>query len=365
MRILHIINSLETAGAERLLVGMLPLMKQRGHEVHVAVINGTESDFSCQLKEEGITLFLLGTARDKYNPFVVWWLRKYICQYDLVHVHLFPAQYWAIIARLLWRSKAKFVTTEHNTFNSRCKYRLTTILDRWFYRHYDAIACISEATYAFMRERVSVAVPMRIIRNGIDLKRFRKVKGDRAQCLPSVPSDAFVMIQVARFQPQKNQACVIRAMTKLPSQIHAVFVGEGDTKENCKKLALSLGVTDRVHFLGVRSDVPELLSVSNIGVMSSVWEGFGLSAVECMAAGLPVLASRVEGLAQVVGDDRLLFDENNEFDLAEKVLSLYRDFDYSVQMARLCSQRADMFDVSGMVDSYLNFYGDVVNGNKI
>ena len=355
------INSLRTGGAEHLLTDLLPALAEWGEHVELLLLNGVKTPFYEEIRRRGIMIHTMSQKGGEYNPIVIYKLRRYVCSYDVIHVHLFPAQYWVAWAHCLWRGKGRLVTTEHNTYNRRCKYHLTSWLDRKVYSFYDAIVCISRATLDFMKGRVENTETLCVVVNGIRTKEFRNQKppeDEAVRCL----KNCFVLMQVARFQEQKNQDCVIRALAFLPQCVHAVFVGEGERLEVCRRLAWDLGVSDRVHFLGNRSDVPRLWAVADVGVMSSHWEGFGLAAVEGMAAGKPVIVSRVPGLSDVVKDGRLQFEPDNARDLADKVLSLYAHPDFRREMSEKAVAVARQYDLSVMVDGYRMIYEKIVGG---
>lgn len=359
MRILHIINALETGGAERLLADSLPLFKAMGHEVRVALLFSTGSTFEHQLARKGIDIEVLGRGVHPYDPHLVLRIQRAIRWADVVHVHLFPSQYWAALAHMACR-KNVLVTTEHSTSNTRARHRLTSMVDRWIYGLYDGIICISDATADFMRSRTPRRVQIATIENGVVLP---ETSGEhlpdgmkRQDVVPGVTDSDFLMLQVARFSDQKNQDCVLRAMPLLPHDVHVAFAGYGKRLDACKELAVRLGVADRAHFLGMREDIARLWSVADIGVMSSQWEGFGLAAVEGMAYAKPVLASAVPGLADVVKHESLLFAPDDEHELADKVMHLYSDAADRRQLGEWCRQRARMFDIRTMVNKYMEFY---------
>ncbi|MBR1652437.1 MAG: glycosyltransferase [Alloprevotella sp.] len=361
MNILHVINNLVPAGAERLLVDIAKEQQALGEHVEVLAYMPAGSSLERELADAGITLHT-GRFGHLYNPLNAFAGRKAIRRADVIHVHLFPAQYWVAAARRLFRPKAAVVTTEHSTFNARCRYRLTTWTDRMAYRCYDAASCISPAVVDFMRERTRGRLPLRLIENGINVRRFASAKAERSQLLSGVPEHSFLLMQVALFREQKNQDCVIRALTRLPDDVHAVFVGDGERRAECQQLAGSLGVSCRTHFLGSRSDVPQLLSLADVVVMSSHWEGFGLAAVEGMAAGKPVLASRVEGLAAVVGREELLFIPDDDLQLSKKVLSLRADSETYARAADYCRARAAAYDIANTSKKLIKFYADTIKG---
>ena len=301
MKITHIINALETGGAERLLTEMLPLMQAAGHEVNIVLLKSTNDVFEQKLKQLGIRVEAVNICAGRYNPLNAFKLAKYIKNSDIVHTHLFPSQYWGALAVKLWRKRIKLFTTEHSTFNSRGKYAITSWLDKHIYALYDGIICISKGTADFVKQRVPQNVAIRVIENGVRLpSASTSVPAEqRDKFIPGLSADDFVIMQVARFSEQKNQDCVIRALSKLPHNVHAVFVGYGVREALCKDLAQRMGVADRTHFLGERSDIDDLWRIADIGVMSSHWEGFGLAAVE----GIPNADGRVELQALCYGKD--------------------------------------------------------------
>lgn len=360
MRILHVINTLHTGGAERLVVDIVLHMVASGHEVEIAVLNPDDSVLMQELKQCGVKIHVYSRYKGEYNFLHIFSLRKIMRNYDVVHAHLFPSQYWVAMAARIMTSRPILITTEHNTYNSRVKYRLTSWLDRIIYRNYQGIFCISTATVDFMKTRVEDSSVLFQITNGINVERFRSVRSVRKTLLPSLPENAKVLMQVARFREQKNQACAIRAMKLLPECYFLVLVGAGETLNSCKKLAQECGVDDRVLFLGDRADIPQLLSVADMVIMSSHWEGFGLSAAEAMAAGKIVLASDLPGLSQVVSDCELRFKPDDEEELKKLILK-YSDPALRYSKEQWCRQNSAKFDISHTVSEYLNIYQLLLN----
>ncbi len=357
MKILHIINTLEVGGAERLLVDSLPIVKQQGHDVRVLELFSADSDFERQLRNAGVQVETLNMHA--YNPMLVFALRKHMQWADVVHTHLFPSQYWAALARNK-KTDCVLVTTEHSTSNTRARYKLTTLADKCIYSMYDGIICISDATLQFMRTRTPQSVAMTVVENGIVIPDAPTTSNasttKECDIYDGWRTDDFIMLQVARLSEQKNQDCVIRALPLLPDNIHAVFVGYGPRLDTCRQLAERLNVSQRTHFLGKRGDISSLWQKADIGVMSSHWEGFGLAAVEGMAQGKPVLASNVPGLAEVVEIGDLLFTPDNEQELADKVLKLYNDPALRQKLAEMCRTQASKYDIRNMATRYLEFY---------
>lgn len=361
MNVLHIINTLAVGGAERLLIDTLPIMKAKGIDVRVLLLVASGSDFEHQLQKDGIEVMVVGMRYGMFDPRLVLRLRKLMKGANVVHSHLFPAQYWAGMAHCLC-SKSVLVTTEHSTSNTRAQHWLTSQIDRCIYACYDGVVCISEAVADFMRKRIPRHVEIQRIDNGVVLPSDDGVvRPKRADVVDALAETDFVMLQVARFSNQKNQDCVIRALPLLPDNVHAVFVGYGNRLEECKQQAERLGVSARAHFLGMRSDIDRLWSIADVGVMSSQWEGFGLAAVEGMAYAKPVIASNVPGLADVVQFGELLFTPDDEQALANRVMRLYSDATERQRLGELCKERAQQYDINNMVDNYIDFYNKLLH----
>lgn len=355
MKILHVINSLHTGGAERLLLDIVFGTVALGHEVEVVIFNPERSSLFSELEAKQIPVHVLNLFLNEYNPFQVLRLSQIMKGFDVVHAHLFPSQYWVSIAARTLKHPPLLITTEHSSDNFRAQYKIIDWLDRKFYTNYDGIFCISKATEEFMQKRISDPSKIFLVTNGITIARFSDIKVNREELFPKLPQSAILLMQVARFREQKNQACVIRALKHLPENYYVAFVGDGINEVPCKHLAEKLGLKQRVLFMGNRSDVPELLSVADMVVMSSHWEGFGLSAAEAMAAGKIVLASDVPGLAQVVADPDLRFKEDDEYELKELVLK-YSDPNIRSIKERWAKEWVVQFDIKNTILHYLDFY---------
>lgn len=361
MKILHIINDLRIGGAEKLVVEMLPLLRERGHEVELLLFDGKDTPFKQELERTGITIHTLCSSISVYNPLHALLLRKYINGYDIIHAHNFTPQYYVAFAKLLFGKKVKLITTEHSTHNRRREIALFRPIDKLVYKQYDSIACITQMVEKNLRNYIFTRKHIFTVNNGINTQVFQNaVQQDKAALL-GISDDAKVIMQVAGFREAKDQDCVIRSLLHLPKNVVAVFVGDGVRRAKCEELSKELGVSERVYFLGIRSDIPTLLKSADIVVMSSHWEGFGLAAVEGMAAGKPTIASNVEGLREVVDGAGLLFENNNEKELAKVITDLLNDPDYYDRIAERCAQRTLDYDIQKMIDEYEREYIRILN----
>ena len=347
MKILHVITSLEIGGAQRLLSDLLPL-QAKTEDVTLLVYERVENDFEQKVQEAGVRIISLD-EHDFHNPVVVFKMRKIFKGYDVVHAHLFPTVWWAsLAARGL---KVKMVYTEHSTFNVRRTKAYLRPVEKYMYSRYDRIISISQQTQDALTKWLGASDGrFAVICNGVDTTRFSAVKK------PVIPKS---LIMVSRFAASKDQETVIRAMPYIDPEATLRCVGDGENLAHCKHLAEELGVADRVQFLGTRTDVAELIAESYIGIQSSNWEGFGLTAVEIMACGKPIIGTNVEGLRQVIEGAGELFEVGDYNELASKVNSLIDDESHYASCAEACKERSVLYDIHVMNDSYLNIYKEI------
>jgi len=272
--------------------------------------------------------------------------------YDIVHVHLFPAQLWAVLGAWQLKKSIPLVTTEHGTSNFRRHWWLRAF-DAWMYSHYERIACNSDATAEeLVRWCPGVAGKINVIPNGVPLDDFETAL---PAGLPGIPDQATRVVFVGRFYPPKDHATVLRALTAVP-HAHLLFVGDGPLRPRAEEFARSLGVAERVTFLGGRHDVAQVLKASDIFVHSTTFDGFGIAACEAMAAGLPVIASDVPGLAQVVKGAGVLFPVGDDRALARELTTLVSSPERRREMSVASRQRARCFGIEKTVDAYVRLY---------
>lgn len=350
MKVLHVISSLEIGGAQRLLSDLLPIQKQQGIKVSLLVLKSEETDFTKKVVDAGVPIISLNVKSFR-NPFLAFKVRNIIKGYDVVHVHLVHSLYiCSLAARGL---NTKLVYTEHSTSNNRRGKVYVRPIEKFIYGRYERLISISQQTQDALQAWLqSTDDRFVVINNGVDTKAFATI---RKEVKPKS------LIMVSRFASSKDQETVIRAVKELDDDVTLRFVGDGENLEHCKKVAYEIGVGDRVQFLGARADVANLIAESCIGIQSSNWEGFGLTAVEMMACEKPVIATDVDGLKQVVEGAGFLFPVGDYERLAIIISQLLKDSDLYNLHSKKCFDRAKQYDILNTVRSYIEVYHCIIN----
>ena len=357
MKVLQLINSLSAGGAEKLLVDAAKMYSEKGIDVDVLLLYGEKTPFYNSLsKEKNIKIFSLSESSNVYNPLYIFKLKKYLKMYDVIHVHLFPSIYWVAIAKMISFKKHKIIFTEHNTTNRRRNSKLFKFVDKIIYKQINKIITISDSVDDSLKKHLGAKFKnIYKIYNGINLGEIKNAVGYTKSDL-NLPDTTKLIIQVSSFTPQKDQSTVINTMTQLNDNIHLLLVGNGPLKDEKMRLAKELGVHKRVHFLGIRDDVPKLLKSVDIVILSSFFEGLSLSSVEGMISGKPFIASDVPGLTEVVKDAGILFKCGDTTALSTIMNQLLDDKVYSEKIAQACIKKAMNFDINKMTNEYIEIY---------
>jgi glycosyltransferase involved in cell wall biosynthesis len=208
----------------------------------------------------------------------------------------------------------------------------------------------------FGPERVSV------IRSGIELGRFRQAQnGTELRDRIGVPSSAPLVTQIGNFKPQKAPLDFVRmaaAVSRELPETWFVMVGDGRLRPAAENLARELGVADRMVFCGWWDDVPGLLAATDVSVLSSRHEGLPRAVVESLAAGVPVVATAVDGTVEVVRDgvNGCLVEPGDVDGLARGVTELLGDSDLRRRMSVAAGDGLDEFDIDRMVRQQEELY---------
>lgn len=355
MKVLQVITSLSTGGAEKLILDTVPLYQEEGIHMDVLSLKDKKTEFWKELDNKTSDDIFGLTQGSVYNPLLIFKIIPYLKKYDIIHIHLFPALYWVVLAKWLSFSRTKLFYTEHNTENRRRDHPLLKIFDRLIYKGLYEIITISEKVDVQIKKHLKSTSSQRfkLIQNGIPVSDF-------VNALPLdknsfFSENDFLLIQVSSFRKQKDQKTLICSLLSLPNNVKLILVGDGVLKKEQEALVKELNLQSRVKFLGIRSDIPNLLKTANVVVLSSYHEGLSLSSIEGMAA-KPFIASNVPGLKEIVKGYGLLFERGNDKELAALIMKLYEDQEFYNKISNRCLKRAKEFDIHKMVDRYIKEY---------
>lgn len=285
------------------------------------------------------------------------------------HIHIAHTHSWATLMEGMIGAKLAAVPIiihgEHGTMQTESK--LHIFVQRWFWRRTDLMLSVSEVlrenlhrTFDFPKERIQV------VRNGVDLSRFdfsRNGVDYRARL--GLPPEALVFGAVGRLVPVKAYPVLLKAAKLVFREIpaaHLAIVGDGPLRHELVHLARDYNMMDRVHFLGARKDVSEILRALDVYVLCSESEGMSNTILEAMASGRPVVATAVGGNPELVvdGETGLLVPPNHPHHLATALAKLLREPARRQCLGQRGRQRVEeRFSLESMVRNYARVYAEM------
>jgi glycosyltransferase involved in cell wall biosynthesis len=327
LRILFLSTSMGMGGADSQLLSAAQELRRRGHEIFIVSMTPL-GPMGLEARKLGLFTESLQMRRGVPDPRGLVRLARFVRSWrpDVVHSHMVHANLLARALRFFAPVPA-LVSTIHNIDEGgrlrMAAYRLTNGL-------VDHMTIVSEAAaHRFVTDRIVPERLLRVIPNGVRTEYYRNVPAEIRESLRRLLglTDAFVWLAVGRFETAKDYPNMLRAFARVHerrAEARLLLVGRGSLQEETEALVRDLGVGDSVRFLGVRSDIAEVMSAADGYVLSSAWEGMPMVLLEAAAAGLPIVATRVGGNHEVVrdGETGYLVPPRDDAALAQGMLRL-------------------------------------------
>lgn len=300
--------------------------------------------------------------RPGFDPRMYWRFDRVLREYrpDVVHAHLNTLLYIAPPASA--RRISAVIYTAHNFPELLVHPRLRWFYGACFHRGIVPVSITGSLTAALCTVFGLAEMPM--IRNGIPVAQFRRMGRPRLSWRSQEgfsPND-FLFVCVARLSAQKNHELLLRAFAQNPAvftRSHLLLAGDGELRRTLQDLAERLGIASQVHFLGNRRDIPELLAATDAFTLSSLQEANPLCVMEAMAAGLPIVATAVGGVPELVesGVHGLLTPSGDVDEFARAMAAMLDNPNLRYECGRRSAMLAwNSFDVSEMVQAYSDLY---------
>jgi len=357
-RIAFCITDLDPGGAERALVHLVTRLDRTRWEPAVFCLSGPGALVE-PLERARVPVTCFG-ARGKRDWKVLFRLRRELKNFrpQILQTFLFHANFLGRIAAAL--AGVPHCVSGIRVAERRSRWPLW--LDRLTNRLVDTNVCVSRAVADFSASEAGLATSkLEVIPNGVDVDAFAGAAPVERSSL-GLPAEARIVLSVGRLDPQKGLTYLIDAAVGLASRfpdVHFVFVGNGPQRRELEGRVASLKLTGRMHFLGWRPDVPGILTLATCLVLPSLWEGMPNVVLEAMAAGLPVVATRVEGVAELVvpGETGILVAARSASELTEGLSQVLSAPERARQMGAAGQERVKaLFSWEKMTELYDALY---------
>lgn len=348
IKILYIISSSAFSGAEKLLLDLCLKIDKEKFEIKILCLNENKK-LESRFFENGFKIDFIINNKGYFD--FVFNIYKFIKEnnFQIVHTNLFGADIFGGIAAKMARVK-KIVSTEHNIniSESFLKHFLKSIILKICF---NKVIAISDAVYKYVNKKYGINYKKIVkIYNGVDVDKFYKKD--------ILKNDVVKIGVVGRLSKQKGHEVLIKALKKLDFDFKAYIIGDGEEKDALINLSKDLGIDDKIEFTGFVDDINKALEKIDVFVIPSLWEGFGLVAIEAMASGKIVIASKIDGLSDIIKDmeNGILFEKGNSIDLADKINFVVENREVAMKIAENGYLYSKKFDIKNMVEGYGKIY---------
>ncbi|MEX0775209.1 MAG: glycosyltransferase [Phycisphaeraceae bacterium] len=384
--IAHVLHRLYLAGAEVLAADLSRRLRDRYRFVFLCL--DEVGPLGEKLRGEGFDVRDLG-RRPGVDMSVSRRLRRAARELgvDLMHAHQYTPFFYAAMSRMppaqvLPGGRPPILFTEHGRHYPDYRRPKRVLANKVLLRRGDRVTAVGHWVKQCLIDNEGISAQrIQVVHNGIDPRKFDTSQAHTTRQrmrhdLHIAPEQA-VILQVARFHPVKDHATAIRAFAKVMEHAPAggasgrsrhapllLLAGDGEKRDECEALANQLHVGVNVRFLGVRSDVADLLAAADVFLLSSLSEGISVTLLEAMAASLPIVATAVGGNGEVVehGQTGLLAPRGDADGLAAHLVNLLSHTELRRQMGATGRQRLlAMFTEERMHGRYAAIYAQMLS----
>lgn len=375
MRVAHIIKAKQIGGAERHLLILLPALRERGTDAHLILMvepDNLMTDMVHEAESLGIPVQRV-VLRGNLDPLFIWRLRGVLRRLkpDIVHTHLIHADFLGLMAAKLTGVKT-VITGRHNDDDFRNR-PLLRHLHRIQWRMVQGGIAISDAIEAFVVETEHApSEKVRVVTYGVPHESPTPQQIDSARAALrqkwNLPPDAPVVGMACRLVEQKGVVYGLRAFAQIAPEFpesHLIIAGEGPLRDFLGAESEKLNLDGRVHFVGWLDDVPAMLAGLDIFLSPSLWEGFGLVLLEAMSCRVPIVASRVSAIPEVIQHEEtgLLVPPRDVSALADALRILLHDPVLRKHMGLVGEDRLEsQFSARAMADRTIRVYESFLSG---
>lgn len=348
---------------------VIRMLQEMGHRVEVAAKNNLHEKKNLTLTEPD-AIHEVKFSRSPFSLKIIpayRQLKKVIeaGNYDIVHCNTPVA---GILSRLACRKlrkqgKIKVLYEAHGLHffkgGPKSGWLIWYPIERFFSRFADMMVLINKMDYALVVEKFHTPMVRRIPGIGVNLSQFKDLGNGNLRQELSLPEDTPIVVSVGELNENKNHKTVIRAISLMKNQdTHYCIAGNGPLLQELTDYAQSLGVTDRVHFLGYRRDVPSILRQADVFVLPSRREGLGMAAIEAMSCGLPLVSSNRHGINDysIEGVTGYKHDPLDSQGFAGSLDKLVSDEALRKKLGEKCKEIAQEFTLEESLKCMKNYY---------
>lgn len=370
--ILYLCSSLGMFGGENVLISLGKEMRQSEFVPVIGVLRNSQNPHTeiANVAANNQIDHAIFPCSGRLDFKTIFLIRNYVLHHGIkiIHTHDFKSDFYGYFVSTL--NRIPIMATCHNWISSDRKVSIYNHIDQFLLKYFDNVVAVSPSVNSILLGKHVSPEKIKIIPNGICLDSYNNCNKRYENDLRRefrIPIDCRIVGAVGRLSPEKGFTNLLRAATDVLKEYPSTYfmiVGDGPQKGELYDLASAVGIRENVVFTGIRNDMPEIYSLFDIFVIASFTEGLPMVLLEAMASHVPVIATKVGAIPQVLdhGVSGLLVEPGNIERLQEAMKLLLRNKEQAKSFARKAYERVSAnFSSKVMANQYLDVYRRLLN----
>lgn len=359
MNILHLIFSFERGGAETYILNIIERMKKKGVKFFVICDHKGSNHDRIEKVCSDVEIIKIDSILDIKAAYRI----AKFCRdnnIDIIQSHFLRESFVAVLAKLFY-PKVKVIWTMHLIYEE--KRSILNFLNKFFSRGTSAIICVSDAVKQSLAEKGISCKKLVTVLNGVDTEYFKPTYNGNIREELGLEKDDVLLTTVSRFQEIKGHDFLIDVLNELKMnydiKFKALLVGDGEEMDNIKNKVHNLNLENQVIFAGYREDIPRILTESDVYISPSKNEAISFSIMEALACGVPVVATEVGGVPEVINKGKcgIMVNYGDEKEFAKAIFQLYNNKSEYEEMKKNSRQLIEKyFSLSNMIEKTYSLY---------
>ncbi len=358
-RLAFVVNNLDVGGLERVVINLINSLDQTLFDIYIVCLDGEGKLFE-EIKGK-IQDSLVLSKKGGIDIFSIISMRRFFVKnrIQIVHSHNHsPMIYSGVAIKLILFNKPRLLFTEHNQV-SRLSVNELNKLSKYL-KMVDRVFTVSKSLIKLYKSKLDTDVDA-VLYNGVPESVIDNVDKSRIREEKELTDTDFVLCTVAILKKQKGLEYLIKALSELKKykDIKLLIAGSGVLLDELIKLVHRYDLDNKVFFLGYRSDLGNILSGSDVFVLSSIQEGLPMSIIEALAVGLPVITTDVGGCSELVIDKEngIVINSKSSGELSNAILKLYENREELEKYTKINKERyKKYFSLDAMMNSHVQEY---------
>ena len=359
--VLHLMNYINSGGAEKYIISLAEKLQGKDCQFYIGVSKKTNNIFEKRLEELGVKIVLL-PIKSLYDIKAIIKVKQFckVSNIEVIHTHFLRENCVSVLSKLIGNN-VRVINTCHMNWRNKIGVQIVNrIITRLNYK----IIAVSNSVKDILEEEGIERGKIEVIHNGVYYDFYKEQVDSTIDDEFNIPKNIFKVATIARFNSEKGHIFLLNIIKELKKKINLdafkfILVGDGELKEDIEKMAKDSEIDKYIIFTGIRKDIKNILYGVDLYISPSKNEALGLSILEAMACGVPVVATNVGGTKEILGENsEFLIDYGDTKKACFDIIKIYENINNIKEEIGLSGKKRikSIFNLETMAQKTYNLY---------